>query len=278
VTGHRDVILECQRLYKQFGGVVAVDSIDLAIVRGQILAVIGDNGAGKSTLIKMLCGAMKPDAGKILYEGKQVTFAGPLDARMRGIETVYQDLALIPTMDVAQNLFLGREMVRRPWGIPTRVLKRRAMVKSTATHLSELSVSVPAVKGLSVDRLSGGQRQGIAIARALTWESGVLIMDEPTAALGVRQSETVLTLAKRVADRGSAVLLISHSLPHVMNFADRIVVLFQGKTVADMTASDATPEDLVSLMVGQDASKSVSKIVESQQVPERGDVKVDEAE
>lgn len=261
--GNQTVILECRKLYKHFGGVVAVNEVDLEVRRGELLAIIGDNGAGKSTLIKMLCGAIQPDAGEVIYEGEQMSFEGPLDARLRGIETVYQDLALIPTMDVAQNLFLGREIVTRPARLPIPFLKRRTMIKQTTDHLADLGVSVPAANGISVDRLSGGQRQGIAIARALTWASGVLIMDEPTAALGVKQSEAVLTLARRVADHGNAVILISHTLPYVMNFADRIVVLRHGQKVGDLPRSEATPEGLVALIVGLESQSSVSNIVAS---------------
>lgn len=250
---------------------MAVDSVDVEIVGGEVLAILGDNGAGKSTLIRMLCGAIRQDGGEIFHRGERVRFEGPLDARARGIETVHQDLALIQTMDVAQNLFLGREMTMRLFGRRTPFLARRGMVRSAAKHLAELGVAVPAVNGLTVDRLSGGQRQGIAIARALTWQSGVLIMDEPTAALGVRQSEAVLSLAKRVAERGSGVVLISHTLPHVLKFADRIVVLRHGRVVGNLQVAEATPERLVSLIVGQEAQESVSKIVASSLASEGGE-------
>jgi simple sugar transport system ATP-binding protein len=153
-------------------------------------------------------------------------------------------------MDVAENLFLGREEVRRVGRVSTGILRRRAMVQQSGQHLAELGVSVPTTHGLQVDRLSGGQQQGVATARALTWESGVLIMDEPTAALGVKQSEAVLDLARRVAERGSAVLFITHTLPYVMRFADRVVVMRHARKVADLPREDTTAEGLVSLMVG----------------------------
>ena len=263
-------VLECSALHKHFGGVVAVNAVDLEVRRGEVLAIVGDNGAGKSTFIKMLCGALKPDGGEIVYDGETVKFDGPLDARLRGIETVFQELALIPTMDVAQNLFLGREIVRRPAGLPIGFLRRRRMIRQATEHLGVLGVSVPATHGLAVDRLSGGQRQGIAIARALTWASGVLIMDEPTAALGVRQSEAVLKLARRAAEHGCAVILITHTLPYVMRFADRIVVFRRGEKVGDLAVSDASPDQLVSLIVGLDQRSSVSSIVESQWSSGRG--------
>jgi fructose transport system ATP-binding protein len=263
-------VLECRKLHKHFGGVVAVHEVDLQIRRGEFLAIIGDNGAGKSTLVKMLCGAIQPDGGEILYDGEPVSFTGPLDARLRGIETVHQDLALIPTMDVAQNLFLGREMVHHLRGVPLRILRRGSMIKKATDHLADLDVSVPAASGISVDRLSGGQRQGVAIARALTWASGVLIMDEPTAALGVKQSEAVLRLARRVSERGSAVILISHTLPYVLNFADRIVAMRHGRKVGDLPRSEATPEGLVSLIVGLEAENAVSNIIASHRTEEGG--------
>ena len=256
-------VLACRDLYKHFGGVVALASVDLDVHPGEILAIIGDNGAGKSTLVKMLCGAIQPDGGRLIFHGKAIAFDGPLDARMHGIETVFQDLALIPTMDVAQNLFLGRELVAPAGRLSVGFLRKRRMIRETAAHLADLGVAVPSTSGISVDRLSGGQRQGIAIARALTWASSVLIMDEPTAALGVKQSEAVLTLARRVADRGSAVILITHTLPYVMRFADRIVVLRHGRKVGDLPRVEATPEGLVSLIVGLESQGSVSGIVES---------------
>jgi ABC-type sugar transport system ATPase subunit len=211
----------------------------------------------------MLCGALKPDGGQISYDGREVRFDGTLDARLAGIETVFQDLALIPTMDVAQNLYLGRELTARTGPLRLGFLKRREMIRTATSHLAELGVSVPAPSGLPVDRLSGGQRQGIAIARALTWASGVLILDEPTAALGVRQSEAVLNLARRAAERGTAVILITHTLPYVMKYADRIVVMRRGEKVGDLPCSQATPDQLVSLIVGLDSAGSVASIVES---------------
>ena len=265
-------VLECQKLHKHFGGVVAVHEVDLEIRRGELLAIIGDNGAGKSTLVKMLCGAIQPDGGEIFYDGQPVKFTGPLDARLRGIETVHQDLALIPTMDVAQNLFLGRELVHRVRGFPLRFLRRGTMIRKATDHLADLDVSVPAASGITVDRLSGGQRQGVAIARALTWASGVLIMDEPTAALGVKQSEAVLQSARRVSERGNAVILITHTLPYVLNFADRIVVLRHGRKVGDLPRSQATPEGLVALIVGLEAEDAVSNIVASHRTEKGVDI------
>jgi simple sugar transport system ATP-binding protein len=248
-----ETILETRGISKFYGGVVALDSVDLQIRQGELVALIGDNGAGKSTLVKLLCGAIRPDEGEIVHRGAEVSFDRPLDARLLGIETVHQDLALVPALDVAANLYLGRERVRR-WAIgPLGLLDRRAMARDAEARLRDLGISLPAAHGQRVDRLSGGQRQAIAIARAATWASDVLFMDEPTAALGVEQSQNVLELARRLVERGTAVVLITHTLPHVMEVADRVVVLRHGRKVGDLPRSEATPEGLVSLIVGFDA-------------------------
>ena len=246
-------ILEARGVSKHYGGVVALESIDLTIGRGELVALIGDNGAGKSTLVKVLCGAVRPDEGAILHRGTEVSFDRPLDARELGIETVHQDLALVPALDVAANLYLGRERVRRGRVGPFGILDRRAMARGAADRLRDLGISLPAAHGQRVDKLSGGQRQAIAIARAATWAKDVLFMDEPTAALGVEQSKNVLELARRLVDEGTAVVLITHTLPHVMEVADRVLVLRHGRKVGDLPRSEATPEGLVSLIVGFDA-------------------------
>jgi simple sugar transport system ATP-binding protein len=247
-------ILESRGITKHFGGVVALNAIDLEIRAGELLALIGDNGAGKSTLVKILCGALQPDSGEILHRGEAVVFDGPLDARTRGIETVHQDLALVPALDVAANLYLGRE---RKYSLrlgPLSILNQREMARGAAERLRDLAISLPRVSGFRVDRLSGGQRQAIAIARAAAWATDVLFMDEPTAALGIEQSKAVLALARRLVERGSAVVLITHTLPYVMEVADRVVVLRQGRKVGDLPRAEATPEGLVSRIVGFDAA------------------------
>jgi simple sugar transport system ATP-binding protein len=250
--GSAPVILEARNLSKHYGGVAAADSIDLEIRHGEVLALIGDNGAGKSTLVKMLCGAVRPDSGEILHRGANVVFRSPHDARMRGIETVYQDLALVPFLDVVANVYLGRELLYRLpiWSLS--FLKRRAMAQGATERLRELQIDIPVVSGFPVANLSGGQRQAVAVVRAAAWATDVLFMDEPTAALGVRQSKAALRLARRLAETGVAVVLISHTLPYVMDFADRIVVLRHGRKVADLPRSEATPERLVALIVGFD--------------------------
>ena len=245
-------VVECRGIAKQFGSVVAADSIDLEIRGGEVLALIGDNGAGKSTLVKMICGAIQPDAGEILLRGEIVSFETPHHAQMRGIETIWQDLALAPSLDIAGNLYVGREIVYGRGRLPRilGLLNRPAMARGAEERLRGLQVSLPAITGAPVANLSGGQRQAVAIARAAAWATEALIMDEPTAALGVKQSQATLELARSVAAQGLAVVLITHNLPHVMAYSDRIVVLRHGRKVADMPRSDATPERLVSLIVG----------------------------
>lgn len=253
-----ETILEAHQLSKRYGPVVAADSIDIQLHRGEIVALVGDNGAGKSTLVRMLSGETRPDSGEIVHRGRVVSFANPHDARARGIETVYQDLALAQNRDVAANLFLGREITYSGILRPISILNRRAMITRCSEHLRELGVVVPRVSGVPVGRLSGGQQQAIAVARAAAWARDVLFMDEPTAALGVQQSKAVLALARRVADRGVAVVLITHILPHVVEIADRVIVLRHGRQVADLPAAEVTSERLIALIVGFDPGVKAS--------------------
>ncbi len=255
--GSGDIVLQGVGLRKKYGSVTAVDDVDIEIRAGEITAVVGDNGAGKSTLMKMLCGAIRPDAGEISIGGERVVLRTPLMARDRGIETVFQDLALAPNRDVVANLFLGRETVRGGVWKPFGVLDRGAMRKQARTQLAELAVNVPRLTGLPIAHLSGGQRQAVAVARAAFWARQAMLMDEPTAALGVRESGQVLKLARAIADRGLAVVLVSHILPHVMELADRIIVMRHGKNVAEIT-EDISSERLVRLIVGLDADDIVS--------------------
>ena len=243
-------LLEANGLTKHYGSIRAANEIDLNIGHGEIVAIVGDNGAGKSTLIKMLSGAVTPDAGEIKAEGVTQHFKGPNDARAAGIETLYQDLALLPNLDAATNLFLGRELVAGGLLRPLGLLERRRMRRDAAEHLDELHIRIPKIWGSPVESLSGGQRQSVAIARALVWASKLLIMDEPTAALGVAQSRAVLDLVRRVRERGTSVVVISHILPHVIELADRVVVLRHGEKVADLPASEITQDRLIELIIG----------------------------
>ena len=245
-----EVLLSAQGMVKHYGMITAVDRVDLEIGRAEIVAIVGDNGAGKSTLVKMLSGAVTPDAGQVAVEGSVLRLRSPIDARAVGIETIYQDLALLPNLDVATNLYLGREETLSG---PLRllgVLARRRMRREAQEHLEALKIRLPRTWGTPVSALSGGQRQSVAIARAMVWASRLVIMDEPTAALGVSQSQAVLDLVARVRERGTSVVIISHILPHVLELADRIVVMRHGAKVADVPASDVTQDRLIELIVG----------------------------
>jgi fructose transport system ATP-binding protein len=243
-------ILEARGLVKSYGQVVALDGADIELYPGEILAIIGDNGAGKSTLIKALSGAIHPDDGEISLDGEPVHFRSPRDARRAGIETVYQDLAVAPALDIASNIFLGRE-VRRPGpqGGVLRMLNKRAMRREATRHFAELRIGIRSM-AQPVENLSGGQRQGVAVARAATWARRVVIMDEPTAALGVKETRQVLDLIQRVRERGLPVILISHDMPHVFELADRIQIMRLGKRVATVTPETHSMPEAVAIMTG----------------------------
>jgi simple sugar transport system ATP-binding protein len=236
-------VLEARKLTKHYGHVLALDEADFNAFPGEVVALIGDNGAGKSTLVKTLVGAIRPDQGEILVDGAPVHLASPLDARGYGIEAVYQDLALAPDLDSAANLFLGRELYVVPF---VRVLNRRAMRQRA---VAELGIELPDV-GTPVGMLSGGQRQSIAVARAVAFASRIIFMDEPTAALGVVQRGRVLDVIRRVRDRGVSVVLVSHNMPEVLAVADRVEVLRMGRRVATYTAAQTSVEELVGAMTG----------------------------
>lgn len=242
-------ILVARGLSKYYGPVTALDGVDLDIYPGEIIAIVGDNGAGKSTLVKILSGAIVPDGGEIVMDGMAVHLNSPQMARQHGIETVYQDLALAPNRDVVQNLYLGREIcyggILKPFGF----LNSHGMRKHAERHLKELEVGLPRVNGFPIGQMSGGQRQCVAVARSAFWSSKIMFMDEPTAALGVRESQAVLKLIRRVADSGTAVALISHAIPHVVSLADRIVVLRHGRNAA-MLSGTVTVEEVVNQIVG----------------------------
>ncbi|MEZ4416891.1 MAG: ATP-binding cassette domain-containing protein [Gemmatimonadota bacterium] len=244
------VVMEARNLVKRYGHVTALDGSDFELRAGEILAVIGDNGAGKSTLIKCLSGATRADSGEIFLDGMAVEFRTPLDARRAGIETVYQELAVAPAMTIAENLFLGREL--RRGGLAGRVLRmldKPEMRRQSVEHLTRLEVGVQSMTQ-AVETLSGGQRQSVAVARAAAFAQHVVIMDEPTAALGVKESNMVLDLIRRVRDRGLAVVLISHNMPHVFELADRIHVARLGRRAAVLDPRAVTMNDAVAVMTG----------------------------
>ncbi len=244
-------VLEARGLVKRYGRVVALDHADFDLLPNEILGVIGDNGAGKSTLIKVLAGAIVPDAGEVLMDGHPVHFRSPIDARNAGIETVYQNLALSPALSIADNMFLGREL-RKPgvWGSVFRRLDRSAMAKIARQKLSELGLMTIQNIHQSVETLSGGQRQGVAVVRAAAFGSRVIIMDEPTAALGVKESRRVLGLMRDVQRRGLPIVLISHNMPHVFEVSDRIHIHRLGRRIAVINPKEYSMSDAVAIMTG----------------------------
>ena len=246
-----DTILAARGLVKRYGRVTALDRADFELRRGEILAVIGDNGAGKSTLIKAISGAVRPDEGEIELDGRPVNFQSPMEARAAGIETVYQNLALSPALSIADNMFLGRELRKPgPLGKWLRMLDRPAMEKRAREKLSELGLMTIQNIGQAVETLSGGQRQGVAVARAAAFGSKVIIMDEPTAALGVKESRRVLELILDVKRRGVPIVLISHNMPHVFEVADRIHIHRLGRRLCVIDPKDHSMSDAVAFMTG----------------------------
>lgn len=244
-------ILTARGLCKQYGTVRASHNVDLDVYAGEIMAVVGDNGAGKSTAVKMLAGAVTPDPGGVITIDGQVLPGGDVEAaRKHGIEMVYQDLALVPNLDVVTNFMLGRERMKP--GVLGRLgfTDQKRMRGEVAEELKSLEVNIPAISGAPVAKMSGGQRQCVAVSRAMFWSKRVLILDEPTAALGVKESGAVLRLMRAAADRGIAVIVISHILPHVIEMSDRIVVMRQGEKAAELTRGQADQDTLVKLIVG----------------------------
>jgi fructose transport system ATP-binding protein len=252
-------VFQAKGLVKRYGHVTALDGCDFELLPGEILAVIGDNGAGKSSLIKALSGAVVPDEGQIFLDGNEVHFRSPLDARRHGIETVYQDLAVAPALDIADNLFLGRE-IRRPGvlGSVFRMLDKKRMLNESITHMQDLKIGIRSMRQ-AVETLSGGQRQGVAVARSAAFARHVVIMDEPTAALGVKESGMVLDLIRRVKEKGLPVILISHNMPHVFEVADRVHIQRLGRRIAVIEPHNFSMSDAVAIMTGAMAGAEVSK-------------------
>jgi simple sugar transport system ATP-binding protein len=248
-----DAVLSVRGIEKSFGGVRALRGVSFDLHPGEVVGLLGDNGAGKSTLVKCIAGTHVPDAGEIRVDGQPVTIAHPDQARALGIETVFQELALIDSLDVASNLFLGRETVRRTRGARwCGWLDRRAMERETVETLERLQIRIPSLKA-PVASLSGGQRQSIAVGRAVAWGRHIVLLDEPAAALGVEQAAHVLELVERLGEHGVAVVLITHNMQHVLDVCGRVVVLRHGTKVADRPAEGLTGQDLVSLITGATA-------------------------
>lgn len=246
----RPSLLSVRRGTKRFGGVLALDEVDVDVFAGEVLAILGDNGAGKSTLIKCMSGVHRLDSGVIEMDGNPVQLHTPSDARGLGVETVYQDLALFNNLSAADNFYAGRELSGPSW-LPRgmRLIRRRSMSVATREVLNRLRVTVPSLS-TPVGLMSGGQRQAVAVARATAFASRLVILDEPTAALGVREAGQVLDLIRRLRNEGKAVVVISHAMDHVMEVADRSVVLRRGRKVGELVPTPDARERIVSLIVG----------------------------
>jgi ABC-type sugar transport system ATPase subunit len=242
-----EAFLIARGIGKQFGAVTALDGVDLDIRRGEVLALLGDNGAGKSTFVKVLSGAHRQSSGQLAIGGAPVSFASPQDAANAGIATIYQELALSENLSVAENVFLGREQTWRLLGVP--FLRRAAMRRRVKALLDELDAHIPD-PALPVGRMSGGQRQAVAICRALNLDAKLVIMDEPTAALAVAETRKVLGLVRRLAERGCAVVLVSHNISDVFEVADRMVVFRRGRKIAERRRAETNPEEIVAFITG----------------------------
>ncbi len=239
-------ILEMRGIYKYFGGVHALENVDFELYPQEIVALVGDNGAGKSTLIKIISGVYTADRGEIYLEGKRIEIQSPSDARALGIETVYQELALVETRDVAANFFLGREPTKGRLGI---FIDKKKVEEVTVRTLKKLSITLPSLR-TAVRYLSGGQRQALAVGRAIAWGRKIIIMDEPTAALGVEESRKVLGLVRQLKEHGASVIVISHNLRHVFSVAERIIVLRGGKRIGSKLKSETSGDEIVKLITG----------------------------
>jgi ribose transport system ATP-binding protein len=241
-------ILSAVDLYKHFGGLVAVDHVSLQVRAGEVVGLLGDNGAGKSTLIKMIAGVYPLDGGRLVLNGNDASFSSPQEARDAGIETIYQDLALCENLDAGANIFLGREPVR-PVLMVLRAVDRRGMLAESRRILDQLDIRIPRLTR-PIRQMSGGQRQAVAIARAVYWNAQLMIMDEPTAALGVPEQRKVLALVRTLRERGVGVIIISHNLQDVLDVADRVVVMRRGRAVGERLVAETSTSELLGLMIG----------------------------
>ncbi len=253
ITVDSQPILQVREMYKHFGGLVAVDHVSFAVAPGEVVGLLGDNGAGKSTLIKVISGVHRPDGGTLLLDNEEVSFPSPLDARRKGIETIYQDLALCENLDASANIFLGREVRLRRWGI-LRELDNAYMLKESRTVIEQLDIQIPDLRK-PIRLLSGGQRQAVAIARAVYWNARLMIMDEPTAALGVPEQLKVLQLVRTLRERGIPVILISHNMQDVFAVADRVIVMRRGRKAGERMIKETNDKEIVGLMIGAEELK-----------------------
>ena len=241
-------VLEVQNLTKRFGGLTAVDNVSMQVYPGEVVGLLGDNGAGKSTLIKMVSGVYSPTDGQILYQGKEITIHNPMDALKMGIETIYQDLALAENLNVYSNIFLGREKLKKFLGL-VHVLDHEYMLEEAKGVLKRLDIEIPSLRN-KIAMLSGGQRQAVAISRSIYWDAKLLIMDEPTAALGVAEQKKVLDLVRTLKAQNVPVLIISHQMHDVFSVADRLIVMRRGKKAGERLVKDTNPDEIVGLIVG----------------------------
>jgi simple sugar transport system ATP-binding protein len=248
-TDTQQPLLEARQVWKRFGSIEALRGANFAIGRGEVVALMGDNGAGKSTLVKTLCGLYAPSEGEVRFDGRAVQLSSPKDAQALGMETVYQDLALAPDLDAAANMFLGREVLRGGLAGRLGILDKPQMRRRTVEALTTMKVALKSIDA-PIATLSGGQRQSIAVVRAVTWADKLVVMDEPTAALGVAQSAAVLDLIRRVKESGRSVILISHNVPDVMAVADRVEVLRHGRRTARFDRADMSMENIVAAITG----------------------------
>jgi ABC-type sugar transport system ATPase subunit len=244
-----DIAIEAVDVWKEFGHVQALRGASIAVRKGEIVGLVGDNGAGKSTLLKVMCGALVPDAGELTIVGRRVELDSTRDARELGVEVVYQDLALAPDLTILESVFLGHELLAGGWRHRLGVLSRRRMAAESKEALERLGIRLPS-SSIKIQALSGGQRQAVAIARAVKWAENVILMDEPTAALGTRQTEIVVNTIRTAAEQGLGVLVISHDMPRMLELAHRIVVLRHGVVVDDLPAREATVSSIVFAMLG----------------------------
>jgi len=242
-------ILSVRNMVKRFGGLTAVNDVSLDVYSGEVVGLVGDNGAGKSTLIKCVSGVHHTDGGRISFEGQEVSFSRPIEAREAGIETIYQDLALAGNLDVSANIFLGREVKRRYLGGLVRTLNEKEMLSESSGILDSLGIHIPQMRK-EIEKLSGGQRQAVAIARAIYWNARMMIMDEPTNNLGVPEQRKVMELIATLKSQGVPVIFISHTLPDVFAATDRIIVMHRGRKVAELATSETNTTEIVEYMVG----------------------------
>jgi ABC-type sugar transport system ATPase subunit len=246
----RTPLVALRGVSKAFGGIHALESVSLDLYAGDVVGLVGDNGAGKSTLVKVISGAHEPTLGDIEVEGRAASLAPPVQAQRLGIETVYQDLSLISAFTAAENVYLGRELSIGGGPALFRFMRRKSMAGETVRRLEELQIDIPEVRARPVERMSGGQRQLVAIARGAFWGGKLLLLDEPTAALGVRESREVLALIKRLSARGLTIMMVTHNLEHLWQVCNRVVVMRRGRKVADMASDETNMEEVVAYITG----------------------------